>query len=522
MKKVKIIALGLILALILNPTISFSSTNTSKTINTGIYKVTAGKSSNKAIEMPGANLNNNVQAGIWDYGNGLHQKLYFEYQNDGFYKITIMHTGKSLTVKNNNITEGTEIVQNDYQGANSQKWIVKDNNKGGYVISPSSNSQLAISVAGNIQNGAKLILSKTQDNDKQIFYLSNISAQEKSFSDGTYKIAVGRDINKTIEVPGANINNNVQLGLWDYGNGEHQKLKLEYQSEGFYKITIMHTGKSLTVKNNNIKAETEIVQNDYQGLNSQKWILRDSNKGGWIISPLSNPQLAISIAGNIQNGAKLILSKTQDNDKQIFYIPNVSTQEKRFSDGIYKIAVGIDVNKTIEVPGANINNNVQLGLWDYGNGEHQRLYIEYQSDGFYKITTMHTGKSLTVKNDNIKAGIEIVQNDYQGLNSQKWILRDSNKGGWIISPLSNPQLAISIAENIQNGSKLILSKTQDNYNQMFCIYNINANYKTRDNGTYEFLVAIDENKGIEIPGGNTSNNANVGIWDYRKCFTSKI
>ena len=78
----------------------------------------------------------------------------------------------------------------------------------------------------------------------------------------------------------------------------------------------------MTAKGNSIKEGTEIVQYDYQGLASQKWILRDSKKNGWIISPLSNPQLAISIDGNIKNGAKLILSKTQDNDNQMFYIIN--------------------------------------------------------------------------------------------------------------------------------------------------------------------------------------------------------
>ena len=135
---------------------------------------------------------------------------------------------------------------------------------------------------------------------------------------------------------------------------------------------------------------------------------------------------------------------------------------------------------------------------------------------------MHTGKSLTVKNNNIKEGTEIVQYDYQGLNSQKWILRDSNKNGWIISPLSNPQLAISIEGSIKNGAKLILSKTQYNDNQMFYVFNINSKEKTKENGTYELLVGRDENKGMEISGGNTSNNANLGIWDYRKWFASKI
>ena len=63
-------------------------------------------------------------------------------------------------------------------------------------------------------------------------------------------------------------------------------------------------------KDNNIEDGTEIVQADYVGSEGQKWIFRNTNKNGWVISPLSNPELSITIKDSIQNGAKIILSKT--------------------------------------------------------------------------------------------------------------------------------------------------------------------------------------------------------------------
>ena len=134
---------------------------------------------------------------------------------------------------------------------------------------------------------------------------------------------------------------------------------------------------------------------------------------------------------------------------------------------------------------------------------------------------MHTGKSLTAKNNNIKEGTEIVQSDYQGLDSQKWILRDSGKGGWIISPLSSTQLAITIEDTVKNGAKLILSNTQDNYNQMFCIYNISSEEKTKENGIYKITTSQNINRAVEVSGGNKNNNIQLGIWDYRRWSTSK-
>ena len=232
----------------------------------------------------------------------------------------------------------------------------------------------------------------------------------------------------------------------------------------------MHTGKSLTVKDNEIKEGNEIVQLTYQGLDSQKWVLRDTTVNGWVISPLSNLELLISIKGNIVNGSKMILSKAEDNDNQMFWIFNISQEQKTKQDGLYKIAVGADSNKTMEVAGSDTANNAKIGIWDYGNVAAQKFYFEYQKEGFYKITAKHTGKSLTVKNNELVSGTQIVQYDYQGLDSQKWILRDSGKNGWVISLLSNPELSISIEGSIVNGSKMILSKTEDNNNQMFYLY----------------------------------------------------
>ncbi len=432
----------------------------------GIYKICVGASSNKSLEIAGSSKENNAKVGLWDYGNATAQKFNFEYI-DGYYKITARHTGKSLTVKDNELKENAEIVQSDYIGLDGQKWILRDSKKNGWLISPLSAPNLSISIEGKIANGAKIILSNTQIEDNQMFYLYNLNKEEKVQENGIYKIAVGVDSNKTLEVAGSDKSNGAQVDIWSYGNVAAQKFYFEYK-EGYYKISAMHTGKSLTAKENNIKEGTEIVQSDYKGLDGQKWILRDSKKNGWIISPLSNPSLSLTVQGSISNGDKMILSNTNDNDNQMYYLFNLNISERTHDDDIYKIAIGADSNKTIEVAGSSKENNAKVDIWDYGNVPAQKFKFEYQ-EGYYKIIATHTGKSLTVKDNNIKEGIEIVQRDYKGLDGQKWILRDTKKNGWVISLLNNPDLSISVDGKIVNGSKIILSTTKDNDNQMLYI-----------------------------------------------------
>ena len=447
----------------------FSENESERTVKDGVYRLAIGTSSDKVIEIAGSSIEDSAKVDIWTYGNVPAQKFDIEYVN-GYYKITARHTGKSLTVKDNNLQEGAEIVQSTYEGLDSQKWIIRDSKINGLVISLKSNPLLAITVEGNIENGSKMILSKTENSNNQMLYFFNENESERTAKDGVYRLAVGAASNKTIEIAGSSIEDNAKVDIWDYGNAEAQKFNIEYMN-GYYKITAKHTGKSLTVKNGNLSEGTEIVQSTYEGLDSQKWIIRDSKINGLVISLMSNPLLAITVEGNIENGSRMILSKTENSNNQMLYFFSEIESERTVKDGEYRLAVGAASNKTIEIAGSSIEDNAKVDIWDYGNAEAQKFNIEYMN-GYYKITAKHTGKSLTVKNGNLSEGTEIVQSTYEGLDSQKWIIRDSKINGLVISLMSNPLLAITVEGNIENGSRMILSKTENNNNQMLYFFNI--------------------------------------------------
>ena len=128
-------------------------------------------------------------------------------------------------------------------------------------------------------------------------------------------------------------------------------------------------------------------------MDSQKWVLRDSKKNGWVISLLNNPELSITVEGSIANGSNIILGKTEDNNNQMFYLFNITEDEYLKTDGIYRMAVGADSNKVIEIAGSNTADNARVDIWDNGNVPAQKFYFRYEN-GYYVITAMHTGKAL--------------------------------------------------------------------------------------------------------------------------------
>ena len=338
---------------------------------------------------------------------------------------------------------------------------------------------------------------------------------------GVYRLAVGANSNKAIEVKGSNIADDAEVDIWDYGNATAQKFNIEYSEEGYYKITARHSGKSLTVKEGNLSEGAEIVQATYEGLDSQKWIIRDSNINGLVISLMSNPELSITVEGDIANGSKMILSKTENSNNQMLYFFSENESERTVKDGVYRLAIGTSSDKVIEIAGSSIEDSAKVDIWTYGNVPAQKFDIEYVN-GYYKITARHTGKSLTVKDNNLQEGAEIVQSTYEGLDSQKWIIRDSKINGLVISLKSNPLLAITVEGNIENGSKMILSKTENSNNQMLYFFNENESERTAKDGVYRLAVGAASNKTIEIAGSSIEDNAKVDIWDYGNAEAQKF
>ena len=490
-----------------------------RTVKDGVYRLALGADSNKVIEVAGSSTSDNAKVDIWNYGNVPAQKFNIEYE-DGYYRITARHTGKSLTVKDGNLQDGTEIVQSTYEGLDSQKWIIRDSGINGLVISLMSNPTLSITVDGKIANGSKLILSNTQDNNNQMFYFFTETESERTVTDGVYRLAVGADSSKVIEVAGSSKSDNAKVDIWNYGDVPAQKFNIEYEN-GYYKITARHTGKSLTVKDGNLQDGTEIVQSTYEGLDSQKWVIRDSGVNGLVISLLSNPTLSITVEGNIVNGSKLILSNTQDNNNQMFYFFNENEAERTVNDGKYELLIGASQQKSIEIAGSATEDNAKVGIWDYGHVSAQQFNIEYVS-GYYKITAAHTGKSLTVKDGNLYEGTEIVQSTYEGLDSQKWLISDSGINGLTISLMANPNLALTIHGDIDNGDNIVLGNLQNSTKQMFYFITVVEGRQTVSNNLYKLLVGADSNKSIEVAGSSNENNAKVDIWDFGNSKAQKF
>ena len=295
----------------------FGISKAERTKANGTYNMLPGGDSNKAV---GGNTSDDSKLNLAIYKGKLYQKFDFEYQEEGYYKITIASTGKSLTVKNNSINKKIEIVQDEFKEELGQKWRVIDSKINGWIITPLENPDLAITVVTN--STPKVILDELQYSNKQMFYLFGVNKAQQTKANGTYNMILGGDLNQAV---GAKVEDNSKLDIAKYNKELYQKFDFEYQEEGYYKITVASTNKSLTVKNNSINKKAEIVQDEYKANSGQKWIVKDSKVNGWVILPLENQNLAIT--ADINSTPKIMLDDLQYNNKQMYYLYKVEKDE---------------------------------------------------------------------------------------------------------------------------------------------------------------------------------------------------
>ena len=128
--------------------------------------------------------------------------------------------------------------------------------------------------------------------------------------------------------------------------------------------------------------------------------------------------------------------------------------------------IGLDINAGLQDNGANVL------LWDWyeENNLQKQFNIQYdETDGYYTITNVNSGKLLTVQDSGTINGTNVWQYEANGTNSQKWLIVKNPNGSYsIISKLNNLYLDIQNG-NISNGANVQEYESNESTAQQFKI-----------------------------------------------------
>ncbi|ASB48747.1 family 43 glycosylhydrolase [Alkalitalea saponilacus] len=222
---------------------------------------------------------------------------------DSVYVIRNHNSNKVLEVFNGNDAFGTNIIQNTYTGANSQKWMVENAGSGYVALRPISSSQ------------------------------------------GRY-----------LEVANNNANNGANIRLGTNVIDNSKRLKFNYQENGYFSIHTASSNdiRSFDVSNFSTQDGANVVQWEYMGGNNQLWRIERIPQSP--TSLMKTPELRISIYPNptTQKSVTIDLNSVNPESNLKISIYNISGSmveqyegewlnqyqtKVRFENGIYFIRV---------------------------------------------------------------------------------------------------------------------------------------------------------------------------------------
>ena len=487
-----------------------------KTIESGMYNISPSIATGQSFDITDSSKENGVQIQLWDYLGAQQQKFNIEYvEDEGIYKIISDYTGKALTIT------GNQLIQQDYEDLDTQKWIIKNKGASKYSI-VSIVDDLAIELKDGIHgNGIKLIVSTENNSDNQNF---SFTARRKlnpgqSIENGIYRINSIINAKPAFDITDGSYADGAQIQLWDYLEAEQQKFEITYGQDGYYTIKSAYTGKVLAVSDNKVINGTTIIQKSEENIDSEKWIIIDEGNGEYSINSKLNNLCIDTPDWDAVNGKKLVMHDWNGGTAQKYTFSSVVENINTINSGVYNIVISNATNMALDITDGSKENGAQIQLWDYLGAQQQKFNLEYVEDGeYYKIISNYTGKALTI-NEN-----KLIQQDYENLNTQKWIIKDKGNNKYTIVSLEN-NLAIQLTNGTTwNGTKLEVGVENGTSSQQFSFNSRRELISKRsiEDGIYKITSILNNKPAFDITDGSKEDGAQIQLWDYLNASQQKF
>lgn len=238
----------------------------------------------KAVDVKGASDKSGTNVQTWDHTSSDAQIWSFTKPNNGTYwQIYCSLTGKCLDIQNSHVTAGTNVRQWSDDNSNDQRWSVQTDGKTWtyngtsyptYTFKPSTNSNLAMAVAGNsTTRGANIqIANVSSSSNFQRWALVPIAVLTEA---GWYKIVLAADTRMCADISGGSTANSASLIVESSNEtSESQVFRAQVDSQTkLVKLINVKSGKALDIYKAGTKAGTNIIQYAITNNDNQKWLI---------------------------------------------------------------------------------------------------------------------------------------------------------------------------------------------------------------------------------------------------------
>ena len=429
-------------------------------ISDGIYAIKTSIKETMALNINGS-IKNSSNVNLYEYNSEGNQQWYFEYLNNGYYKISPAGN-QNLAL---DVLWGWGIRDNNVQifesnGTDAQQWMIKNIGNGEYsIISKLGNLSLDIA-GGKIINNSNVQTYKSNGTVAQKFKIESvINNNESSIEDGDYYISPSGNDSVAMDISGIDLISGSNVQLYESNKTWAQTWHVENLENGYYKISpSLDKNLALDVDYNWNQGDSNVQIYESNGKFAQQWIIKDLGNGEYnIISKLDNKYL--TFYNNTLN-SNFITSEKNDNGNQSFKF--IKTSVVPLKDGLYTIESYMN-NKAISVNYSGLLEGSSVVLANKTDSNKNKWYIKYLNNGYYSIVSAYNSNynlGVNISNDLLLSRKQL---DY----NQQWYIYYKDGNYYIKLKGENLSINSNETENIEEDNEVTVDEYKQEDNEQY-------------------------------------------------------
>ncbi|MDR1183809.1 MAG: RICIN domain-containing protein [Coriobacteriales bacterium] len=470
----------------------------------GRYRIRPAVSDIRLLDIDKASAASGANLQIYQSNNGQNQFFDVSYDAEGFYTIKNVRSGKVLDIAWGQATRGANVIQYAPHGRNNQKWVITESrdarNNSVYMLA----SALAENIVLDINGGVDANLTNVQvwpkhNGPSQKFYFMPLDAgvvSTKTIDDGIYTLTSALSDKFALDIAGAATTNGLQLQLWQYNGGLAQLFEIKCQSDGFYTIRPLGSGKTLDVSGNHVVATTPVLQWSSNGGDNQRWAIAD-NEDGTFSFIAKNSGLVLDVAGaKAASGTKLLMYYRHNNANQRFKLKLAAVDP--LQQGIFSLLPFSDMSKAIDIEGASYSSGAKALAYKSHGGMNQKFLITRIDTATYAFSSLVSGMYLTADSGNV---YQAAGSDGSPTAAQQWIASWGVGGIHLVNASTGQAMVMS-----SDGKSIKTAAPNGALSQAFRFQEVaplSAGYYT---------IKSASGYALDLNGGNVASGTNIQLY----------
>lgn len=501
------------------------------------YQISSAANSNLFLDVSGKKPKQGANATAWSRNNGDNQRWYLDLGNDGYYVLrNVANAALRLDASGKTPRQGSNVTAWANNGGMNQKWIITKEG-GAYVLRSATNTSLVLDASGKTPHqGSNISVWKWNGGENQKWYIKSMSdvyadldklaAQNASaIANGSYVIyAPNISSLPVVDVKNGATNNGANIQTGSSNASLNQTWEISH-SGNYVLIKNKKAGKYLTVASDNSLSGANVVLGSNTNARGAKWIFIKNSNGTYAIRSALYSNIALDIYGGKANAGTNIETWTANSSNAQKYAVVATPAQAGTcnqildSNGYYSIKSNRNNNLHLDVTGASKANNANIEIWNATKQPWQIFRFQYVN-GYYRVVNAHTGKALTIANNSLVPGANVVTYAVSGnTDNQLWQVRKNTDGTCCFINKKNG-FALQIGSSSHKAGTNVNSSwySSSNANQKFKLEKLSYLMPT---GIFNVRSAQNGGQALDVTKGVSSNDANVALWSNNTSLAQK-